>query len=56
MLFEVCRKTNPNTFFISSVDEIDSSLFFPGESVGIAGATSTPMWLMEDVKHALEAL
>ncbi|AFD09464.1 4-hydroxy-3-methylbut-2-enyl diphosphate reductase [Solitalea canadensis] len=56
VLFEVCRKTNPNTFFISSVDEIDSSLFFPGESVGIAGATSTPMWLMEDVKHALEAL
>lgn len=56
VLFEVCRKTNPDTFFISSVDEIDSSLFSEGESVGIAGATSTPMWLMEEVKQALEAL
>ncbi|MCO4293242.1 4-hydroxy-3-methylbut-2-enyl diphosphate reductase [Solitalea sp. MAHUQ-68] len=56
VLFEVCRKTNPNTFFISSVNEIDTALFQSGDSIGIAGATSTPMWLMEDVKRALEAL
>ncbi|OCX51302.1 4-hydroxy-3-methylbut-2-enyl diphosphate reductase [Mucilaginibacter sp. PPCGB 2223] len=54
VLFEVCRKYNPNTYFISSVDEIDYSLFAEGDTVGIAGATSTPMWLMEEVKAALE--
>jgi len=54
VLFEVCRKYNPNTYFISAAEEIDYSLFTEGDTVGIAGATSTPMWLMEEVKAALE--
>ncbi len=54
VLFEVCRKYNPNTYFISSADEIDFSLLSAGDTIGIAGATSTPMWLMEEVKAALE--
>jgi 4-hydroxy-3-methylbut-2-enyl diphosphate reductase len=54
VLFEVCRKHNPNTYFISSSDELNNSMFAPGDKVGIAGATSTPMWLMEEVKAALE--
>src|ERR1700712_4699123 len=54
VLFEVCRKHNPNTFFISSSNELDSAMFAPGDKVGIAGATSTPMWLMEEVKTTLE--
>ncbi|POY34802.1 4-hydroxy-3-methylbut-2-enyl diphosphate reductase [Solitalea longa] len=56
VLFEVCRKTNANTYFISSVEEIDPEIFKENDTVGIAGATSTPMWLMEDVKKALEIL
>jgi 4-hydroxy-3-methylbut-2-enyl diphosphate reductase len=54
VLFEVCRKHNPNTYFISSVIDIRPDMFSPGDTVGIAGATSTPMWLMEDVKAELE--
>ncbi|MDB5003227.1 MAG: 4-hydroxy-3-methylbut-2-enyl diphosphate reductase [Mucilaginibacter sp.] len=54
VLYEVCRKHNPNTFFISSSSELQQSMFEPGDTVGIAGATSTPMWLMEEVKAALE--
>lgn len=54
VLFEVCRKHNPNTYFISSVSELKPDIFSPGDTVGIAGATSTPMWLMEDVKAELE--
>ncbi|RYY36914.1 MAG: 4-hydroxy-3-methylbut-2-enyl diphosphate reductase [Sphingobacteriaceae bacterium] len=54
VLYEVCKKHNPYTYFISSVDELDKTLFSPGDTVGIAGATSTPMWLMQDVKAALE--
>jgi len=55
VLYEVCLKNNPNTYFISSSGELDVNLFAPGDSVGIAGATSTPMWLMQEVKAALEA-
>ncbi len=54
VLFEVCRKHNPNTYFISSVNDISPDMFFTGDTVGIAGATSTPMWLMENVKAELE--
>jgi len=54
VLFEVCRKHNPNTFFISSAGELQQSMFAAGDKVGIAGATSTPMWLMEQVKAELE--
>jgi len=54
VLFEVCKKHNPDTYFISSPDELNVSMFAPGDKVGIAGATSTPLWLMEQVKAQLE--
>jgi 4-hydroxy-3-methylbut-2-enyl diphosphate reductase len=54
VLFEVCRKHNPNTYFISSTSELQEAMFAPGDKIGIAGATSTPMWLMEEVRAALE--
>ncbi len=53
VLFEICLKNNPSTYFISNADELDASLFAAGDRVGICGATSTPMWLMEQVKAAL---
>ncbi|QDH78809.1 4-hydroxy-3-methylbut-2-enyl diphosphate reductase [Echinicola soli] len=52
-LFEVCKQQNEFTFFVSHADQIDPGLFLHGDSVGICGATSTPMWLMEDVKQRL---
>ncbi len=55
VLYQVCKETNPATHFISNVAEIDASLFGPGQSVGICGATSTPMWLMEEVRTRLES-
>lgn len=54
VLYEVCRKHNPATYFISTVDELSPNMFAPGDSIGIAGATSTPMWLMQKVKAELE--
>ncbi|UOQ55489.1 4-hydroxy-3-methylbut-2-enyl diphosphate reductase [Hymenobacter cellulosivorans] len=56
VLYQVCKDTNPNTHFISKVDELCPAWFQPGQSVGICGATSTPMWLMEDVRDALLAM
>jgi 4-hydroxy-3-methylbut-2-enyl diphosphate reductase len=55
VLYEVCRKHNPNTYFVSSISELDKSMFNPGDKIGIAGATSTPMWLMQQVKAELES-
>jgi 4-hydroxy-3-methylbut-2-enyl diphosphate reductase len=54
VLFEVCRQHNPNTYFISNESELNKEMFKPGDKVGICGATSTPMWLMAQVKTALE--
>lgn len=54
VLFEVCKKHNPATYFVSSVDELHPEMFSPNDTVGIAGATSTPLWLMQDVKAVLE--
>ena len=54
VLFEVCRKHNPNTYFVSSTSELKPEMFSSEDTVGIAGATSTPMWLMENVKTELE--
>lgn len=56
VLYEVCKRTNPNTLFISDPEELNVSLFSRNDRVGICGATSTPMWLMEKVKSVLEAL
>lgn len=55
VLFEVCRKHNPNTYFISNESELNKEMFNPGDTIGICGATSTPMWLMTQVKKTLEA-
>ena len=56
VLFEVCKRSNPNTLFISDPNELNVSLFSKNDRVGICGATSTPMWLMEKVKAVIEAL
>ena len=53
VLYKVCRDVNPNTHFISKVEELDMSWFKPNNRIGICGATSTPMWLMEEVKKAI---
>lgn len=56
VLYDVCKQANSNSYFISDPAELDASIFGEDESVGICGATSTPMWLMKEVKLALEQL
>lgn len=53
VLFEVCKAVNPRTYFISDPTELDQSWFDGAASVGICGATSTPLWLMEQVAAAV---
>ncbi|MFM2156302.1 MAG: hypothetical protein RL516_1051 [Bacteroidota bacterium] len=55
-LHAVCKNVNPDSYFVSSADEIEAEWFNGKQTVGIAGATSTPMWLMEQVKEKIEQL
>ena len=55
MLFEECKKVNPNSHLIDSADEIDDSLLPGVNSIGVCGATSTPKWLMEEISEAIKA-
>jgi 4-hydroxy-3-methylbut-2-enyl diphosphate reductase len=53
VLYNVCKEQNPNTFFISNTAELNRDWFLEKDTVGICGATSTPMWLMEEVRDQL---
>ncbi|MFQ3212891.1 MAG: 4-hydroxy-3-methylbut-2-enyl diphosphate reductase [Marivirga sp.] len=53
VLYNVCKEKNPNSFFISNLSELNSDWFQDNDTVGICGATSTPMWLMEEVQANL---
>lgn len=54
MLFDECRKVNNNIYMISDLEEVDYTIFEGVKSVGICGATSTPKWLMEELKQKIE--
>lgn len=56
VLFDVCKDVNPNTYFISSKDELQKEWFAENDSVGICGATSTPQWQMDEIKETILAL
>jgi len=53
MLYSVCRNVNPNTHFVSSHEELDKSWFAGRNSVGVCGATSTPKWLIENIRDII---
>lgn len=53
-LYQTCKRVNPQSYFISDVSELDLHWLQGQSSVGICGATSTPMWLMEEVSKFIE--
>lgn len=53
VLYEHSRSINPETYIISEASEVDSLDIDLNKNIGICGATSTPMWLMEEVAEAL---
>ncbi|MFW6101098.1 MAG: 4-hydroxy-3-methylbut-2-enyl diphosphate reductase [Bacteroidota bacterium] len=56
VLYNICKQQNPRAHFVSSAKEVRSEWFNEEETVGICGATSTPHWLLEQVKETLDAL
>ena len=55
VLFNVCKEKNPQTYFVSCPEEVDPNWFEAGQSMGICGATSTPMWLMQKVEETIKS-
>jgi len=56
VLYDICREANPRTHFIEDVAELDRQWFAGAATVGVSGATSTPQWLMERVRAAIETM
>jgi 4-hydroxy-3-methylbut-2-en-1-yl diphosphate reductase len=55
-LFGICKQVNPGTFLISTIGDLKKEWFSGVASVGICGATSTPVWLMEEVFQAIRKI
>ena len=54
VLFHHCLKVNPNSHQIERPEEIQPEWFQGVRTVGICGATSTPLWLMEQCRDYIE--
>ncbi len=54
LLFDVCKKTNQNSHFITCPDELNMDWFLNANSVGVSGATSTPTWLMNETMEKIK--
>lgn len=55
-LFSVCKKNNPSSFFVTTVDDLDQLRLNKANKIGITGATSTPLWLIEEIAEKLKSM
>ncbi|GAA4372323.1 4-hydroxy-3-methylbut-2-enyl diphosphate reductase [Hymenobacter koreensis] len=55
-LFSVVNQTNPRSYFVENEQELSEAWFEGAQSVGICGATSTPMWLMQRVADRIQEI
>ena len=55
-LFSVVNGVNPRSYFIENADEVQEEWLAGAVTVGICGATSTPLWLMQQVAERVEGV
>ncbi len=53
-LFSICKQVNSRCFLIPDKYHLKKEWFKQNDNVGICGATSTPMWLMEEIAEAIK--
>ena len=56
VLYANCLEENPRTYLISNASEMNPAWLDGADTVGICGATSTPRWLMEQVRDRIEEM
>ncbi len=49
MLYEICKEANSKTYLVSNPEGVQLDWFRGIDDVGVCGATSTPVWLMQMV-------
>ncbi len=55
VLFRECLDVNPRTHLLAHAGDFDPEWIEGAESIGICGATSTPRWLMEEVRDSVNS-
>ena len=50
-LYEICRRECENTQYIQTLNDLDETLFFEVEKVGITAGASTPNNIIEEVQN-----
>ena len=55
VLFNTCRNVNPHAHFVTNAEEAMSLNLSNCIKVGICGATSTPLWLIEEVAEVIKS-
>ncbi|MDA3907092.1 MAG: 4-hydroxy-3-methylbut-2-enyl diphosphate reductase [Bacteroidales bacterium] len=55
-LFKVGKKKVKRAYFISNPDELQKKWFQKNRRIGISGATSTPIWLLNETQLRVEEL
>lgn len=55
-LYGVCKQENEHSYFIEHEGELEPAWFGHATKVGICGATSTPLWLMQQVASRIAEL
>jgi 4-hydroxy-3-methylbut-2-enyl diphosphate reductase len=53
ILFDICKHNNKNSYFVTSVDDVEKLDLKPVNKIGVCGATSTPLWLIVRVRDFL---
>ena len=56
VLYNECLRVNPNTHLVEDPQEIQPEWLEGIQTVGICGATSTPRWLMEQCRDAIQRM
>ncbi len=55
-LFNVCKENNKRSYFVETETDLSPEWFNQNGIVGICGATSTPMWLMDKIADYVETI
>ncbi len=56
ILFDMCKKHNKNSYFVTSVIDVNKLELKSAKQIGICGATSTPLWLIIEIRDYLRKL
>lgn len=53
-LYKLCREANPMTYLVGSIEDLEDQWFKWVDDVGVCGATSSPVWLLQEIATYIE--